>query len=93
MKPSTSLRAALAALLLGGGILVSAFGPSPSTGRPAAEASAKAPKNYRVIYDTDLQRLVTNVHEAMVANWQVAGGIAVYVSEGKVRYAQAMIAN
>ncbi|WP_165917271.1 DUF1737 domain-containing protein [Flaviaesturariibacter aridisoli] len=51
------------------------------------------PKNYRVIYGADLQKLVNDVHTAMLENWQVTGGVAVYVQEGKVRYAQAMVGN
>ena len=66
-----------------------------STPLPPGEGPGvgSAPKNYRVIYGTDLQKLVNDVHTAMLENWQVQGGIAVYVADGKVRYAQAMVGN
>ncbi|RYY39404.1 MAG: DUF1737 domain-containing protein [Chitinophagaceae bacterium] len=65
-----------------------------SASLPPGEGPGVAPpKNYRVIYGADLQKLVNDVHTAMLENWQVTGGVAVYVQEGKVRYAQAMVGN
>ncbi|TCZ71816.1 DUF1737 domain-containing protein [Flaviaesturariibacter aridisoli] len=69
------------------------LGKGSGDGSGDASAAVAPPKNYRVIYGADLQKLVNDVHTAMLENWQVTGGVAVYVQEGKVRYAQAMVGN